>query len=97
MDRHSLLHGRLARHPQAQTATATRATKATTPRPPLVTTITTIDTHWIINSTDNSTRAKMPEYAKNQPAGFKNAVERVAIVGVGVSLQQHHMHHMHNN
>ena len=39
----------------------------------------------------------MPEYAKNQPAGFKNAVERVAIVGVGVSLQQHHTHHMHNN
>lgn len=37
--------------------------------------------------------AKMPEYAKNQPAGFKNAVERVAIVGVGVSLQLH----IHNN
>lgn len=34
----------------------------------------------------------MPEYAKNQPAGFKNAVERVAIVGVGVSLQQHYIH-----
>jgi hypothetical protein len=29
----------------------------------------------------------MPEYAKNQPAGFKNAVERVAIVGVGISLK----------
>jgi hypothetical protein len=39
-----------------------------------------------------STIAKMPEYAKNQPAGFKNAVERVAIVGVGVSLRQHHIH-----
>ena len=34
----------------------------------------------------------MPEYAKNRPAGFKNAVERVAIVGVGVSLQHHHIH-----
>jgi hypothetical protein len=28
----------------------------------------------------------MPEYAKNQPAGFKNAIERVAIVGVSISL-----------
>ena len=28
----------------------------------------------------------MPEYAKNQPAGFKNAIERVAVVGVGISL-----------
>jgi hypothetical protein len=24
----------------------------------------------------------MPKYAKNQPVGFKNAIERVAIVGV---------------
>jgi hypothetical protein len=29
----------------------------------------------------------MPKYAKNQPAGFKNAVEKVAIVGVGISLK----------
>ena len=34
----------------------------------------------------------MPQYAKNQPAGFKNAIERVAIVGVGISLQQHSIH-----
>lgn len=27
----------------------------------------------------------MPEYAKNQPAGFKNAVERVAVVGVCIA------------
>lgn len=24
----------------------------------------------------------MPKYAKDQPAGFKNAIERVAVVGV---------------
>jgi hypothetical protein len=34
---------------------------------------------------------KMPEYAKNQPVGFKNAIERVAIVGVGASLHQNHI------
>lgn len=33
----------------------------------------------------------MPEYAKNQPTGFKNIIERVAIVGVSISLQQHDM------
>ncbi|KAJ5899434.1 hypothetical protein N7495_004178 [Penicillium taxi] len=31
----------------------------------------------------------MPEYAKNQPAGFKNAVERVAIVGAGGTVGSH--------
>ncbi|KAL3462778.1 NAD(P)-binding protein [Aspergillus heterothallicus] len=28
----------------------------------------------------------MPEYAKDQPAGFKNAIERVAIVGAGGTI-----------
>lgn len=27
----------------------------------------------------------MPEYAKNQSAGFKNSIERVAIVGVRIA------------
>ncbi|KAJ6134475.1 hypothetical protein N7523_000797 [Penicillium sp. IBT 18751x] len=31
----------------------------------------------------------MPEYAKDQPAGFKNAVERVAIVGAGGTVGSH--------
>ncbi|GFF66306.1 hypothetical protein IFM60648_06589 [Aspergillus lentulus] len=31
----------------------------------------------------------MPEYAKNQPAGFKNAIERVAIVGAGGTVGSH--------
>ncbi|KAF4225599.1 hypothetical protein CNMCM6457_008021 [Aspergillus fumigatiaffinis] len=31
----------------------------------------------------------MPEYATNQPAGFKNAVERVAIVGAGGTVGSH--------
>jgi hypothetical protein len=55
------------------------------------TSTTTVDQNHQFNK-QFSTRAKMPEYAKNQPSGFKNAVERVAIVGVGVSLQQHHIH-----
>jgi hypothetical protein len=36
-------------------------------------------------------RVEMPEYAKSQPTGFKNAVERVAIVGVGKSIQEIHI------
>jgi hypothetical protein len=28
----------------------------------------------------------MPEYAKDQPTGFKNAIEKVAIVGVSTPL-----------
>lgn len=35
-----------------------------------------------INSTSSQKIGKMPKYAKDQPAGFKNAIERVAIVGV---------------
>ncbi|KAI9923742.1 hypothetical protein ASPWEDRAFT_45677 [Aspergillus wentii DTO 134E9] len=31
----------------------------------------------------------MPEYAKNQPVGFKNAIERVAIVGAGGTIGSH--------
>ncbi|GFF51440.1 hypothetical protein IFM58399_09066 [Aspergillus lentulus] len=31
----------------------------------------------------------MPEYAKDQPAGFKNAIERVAIVGAGGTVGSH--------
>ncbi|KAL4893545.1 hypothetical protein BDV59DRAFT_177579 [Aspergillus ambiguus] len=31
----------------------------------------------------------MPEYAKNQPAGFKNAIERVAVVGAGGTVGSH--------
>ncbi|EAW20385.1 aromatic alcohol reductase [Aspergillus fischeri NRRL 181] len=31
----------------------------------------------------------MPEYAKNQPTGFKNAIERVAIVGAGGTIGSH--------
>ncbi|KAL2865897.1 aromatic alcohol reductase [Aspergillus lucknowensis] len=31
----------------------------------------------------------MPKYAKNQPAGFKNTIERVAIVGAGGTIGSH--------
>ncbi|CEO60543.1 Putative Isoflavone reductase family protein [Penicillium brasilianum] len=31
----------------------------------------------------------MPEYAKNQPVGFENAIERVAIVGAGGTVGSH--------
>ncbi|KAJ5934447.1 hypothetical protein N7466_003994 [Penicillium verhagenii] len=31
----------------------------------------------------------MPEYAKNQPTGFKNVIERVAIVGAGGTVGTH--------
>ncbi|KAJ5099739.1 hypothetical protein N7532_006740 [Penicillium argentinense] len=31
----------------------------------------------------------MPKYAKNQPVGFKNAIERVAIVGAGGTIGSH--------
>ncbi|KAJ5165818.1 hypothetical protein N7492_006114 [Penicillium capsulatum] len=31
----------------------------------------------------------MPQYAKDQPAGFKNAIERVAIVGAGGTVGSH--------
>ncbi|KAJ5570297.1 isoflavone reductase family protein (CipA) [Penicillium hispanicum] len=31
----------------------------------------------------------MPKYAKDQPAGFKNAIERVAIVGAGGTIGSH--------
>ena len=33
----------------------------------------------------------MLRYAKNQPAGFKNVIERVAIVGVSTPLSTHHL------
>lgn len=34
----------------------------------------------------------MPEYAKDQPIGFKNAIERVAIVGVRKSISYDHVY-----
>lgn len=34
----------------------------------------------------------MPKYAKNQSVGFKNAIERVAIVGVGKPISHHHVY-----
>jgi hypothetical protein len=34
----------------------------------------------------------MPEYAKNKPAGFKNTVEKVAIVGVSIPFDSTPIH-----
>ena len=47
--------------------------------PPLAT-IATINN----NSTSDSKTVKMAEYAKNQPAGFTNVIEKVAVVGVSI-------------
>ena len=41
---------------------------------------------WTSRQVDSPwSQVEMPEYAKNQPAGFKNAVERVAVVGVCIA------------
>lgn len=34
----------------------------------------------------------MSKYAKDQPVGFKNAIEKVAIVGVSKSIRYHHVY-----
>lgn len=65
-----------AGHSQHQTATTSNTTNS--PKPSFTS----------IQSRANSTAAKMSEYAKNKPAGFKNAIEKVAIVGVCIILEE---------
>ncbi|KKK26505.1 isoflavone reductase family protein, partial [Aspergillus rambellii] len=43
----------------------------------------------LIHSQQSTQPIIMPRYAKNQPVGFKNAIERVAIVGAGGTIGSH--------